>query len=147
MEFIGRYRHKIDKKGRVSVPAAFRKILTEEYDNRVIITNNQNRLEIYPYQVFAQRKERVKALPPTLDVVEDYKLFHYGDAFEYEIDELGRLFIPAYLREEVHLSREVVIIGVDEVFDIWDVEIFEQEHQRIKNNLSNIKKGIAQYGV
>ncbi len=147
MEFIGRYRHKIDKKGRVSVPAAFRKILTEEYDNRVIITNNQNRLEIFPYQIFAQRKERVKALPPTLDVVEDYKLFHYGDAFEYEIDELGRLFIPAYLREEVHLSREVVIIGVDEVFDIWDVEIFEQEHQRIKNNLSKIKKGIAQYGV
>ncbi len=147
MEFIGRYRHRIDKKGRVSVPSAFRKILTDEYDNRVILTNNQNWLEVYPYQVFKLRKERIKALPPTLDVVEDYKLFHYGDAFEYEIDGLGRLFIPAYLREEAHLGEEVIIAGGDEIFSIWDVAAFEQEHQRIKNNFSNIKKGIAQLGV
>ena len=146
MEFIGRYKHKIDKKGRVSVPSAFRKILTEEYDNRVILTNNQNWLEVYPYQIFKQRKEKLKALPATLDVVEDYKLFHYGDAFECEIDGLGRLFIPVYLREEAHLNEEVIIAGADEVFSIWDVAAFEQEHQRIKSNLSNIKKGIAQIG-
>lgn len=147
MEFIGRYKHKIDKKGRVSVPSAFRKILAEEYDNRVIITNNQNWLEVFPYQVFRLRKERIKALPPTLDVVEDYKLFHYGDAFEYEIDELGRLFIPVYLREEAHLGEEVILSGGDEIFSIWDLTTFEQEHERIKSNFANIKKGIAQYGV
>lgn len=147
MEFIGRYKHRIDKKGRVSVPSAFRKILSEEYDNKVIITNNQNRLDVYPYQVFEQRKERIKSLPPTLDVVEDYKDVYFGDAFMYEIDGLGRLFIPVYLREEVHLVEEVIVSGGDEIFSIWDIAVFEQEHQRIKNNFSNIKKGIAQYGV
>jgi transcriptional regulator MraZ len=147
MEFIGRYKHRIDKKGRVSVPSAFRKILSEEYDNKVIITNNQNRLDVYPYQVFEQRKEKIKSLPPTHDVVEDYKDLYFGDAFLYEIDNLGRLFIPVYLREEVHLVEEVILSGGDDIFSIWDSAVFEQEHQRIKNNFSNIKKGIAQYGV
>ncbi len=147
MEFIGRYKHKIDKKGRVSIPSAFRKILSEEYDNKVIIINNQSRLDIYPYQVFQQRKERIKSLPQSLDVVEDFKGMYFGDAFSYDIDGLGRLFIPLYLREEVHLVEEVIISGGDEIFSIWDAVVFEQEHQRIKNNFSSIKKGIAQYGV
>ncbi|MCL4558482.1 MAG: hypothetical protein M1491_07625 [Deltaproteobacteria bacterium] len=147
MEFIGRYKHRIDKKGRVSIPSAFRKILSEEYDDKVIIVNNQNRLDIYPYQVFQQRKERIKALPPSLDLVEDFKDLYFGDAFSYDIDGLGRLFIPLYLREEVRLVEEVIISGGDEIFSIWDAVIFDQEHQRIKNNFPNIKKGIAQYGV
>ncbi len=147
MEFIGRHKHRIDKKGRVSVPSAFRKILSEEYDNHVIISNGLNYLEIYPYAVFKRRIDRLNTLPSTLDIVEDYKRFQLGDATDYLIDELGRLLIPSYLREEAGLKEEVIIIGMADAFEIWDADTYGKEHQRLKDNFHNIKKGISEHGV
>jgi len=124
--FLGKYHHSIDKKGRVILPAQFRSELDEKYIDKFVITRGfDDCLNVYPsteWKVFA---ERLKALPDSDDKTRFLKRAFFSNATESAIDKQGRLFIPGELRQEVSISKDVMIVGGSGVIEIWAKEKWE----------------------
>ena len=96
--FRGRFEHTIDPKGRVSIPAKFRELLAEKYDDRLIITNFDRCLVAYPFEEWRTVEEKVTSLSMVKREVKAFQRFFLSGASECPIDKLGRILIPPTLR-------------------------------------------------
>jgi MraZ protein len=141
--FISTYRNKIDKKGRVSVPAAFRTVLA-----------NQNFSGIIAYPSFIHsciessgidRIERLSASIDNLDPYSDerdaFALSILGGAEQLGFDQDGRVMLPEKLVDFAKLSEEAIFVGKGQTFEIWNPKEFEiyAEKARI---LAKEKRGV-----
>ena len=93
--FTGEYRHTIDGKGRVAVPARFRAQLD---DGAFVSRWLDNCLAIFPRAAWDDLAAKVAALPTGNASAREFGRFLFGSAFEVELDAQGRLLLPATLR-------------------------------------------------
>ncbi len=115
--FLGEYKHSIDYKGRLSVPKKFRGQLKKES----VLTKGLDRcLFLYPSEGWETISNRVKELPVTASDARAFGRYLFSGATEIEFDQLGRIFIPEYLRDYAGLKKEVVVVGVLDRIEIWD---------------------------
>src|SRR5690606_41237688 len=95
--FMGEYRHTLDEKGRIIVPAKFRDNLGE----RCVITRGLDQcLFLYPESEWKNVEEKLKRLPLTQRDARAFTRFFFSGATDVEIDRQGRIMIPAGLRSE-----------------------------------------------
>jgi MraZ protein len=122
----GKTIHPMDAKGRVSLPAKHRKALSEEL---IAVKSPQQgfpSLRIYSAVEFDAWAERMIAAKgwedddPRLDILEAEI---YSETCELTFDQAGRVLIPAYLRQECHLEKSVVIRGAGNRSEIWDPQV------------------------
>ena len=122
--FIGEYTHTVDEKNRFSLPAKFRKAL----GRKIVVTRGKDHcLFLYPRETWLQISEEVGKLG---HVASDhrYARFTFSGASEIEIDAIGRILIPEFLREFADLpagrqglkNSVVVITGVHDRVEIWN---------------------------
>jgi len=97
--FQGRFVHNIDTKGRVSIPAKFREIIAERYENKLILTNDFDRCIVaYPPDEWEMIIEKIKALPMKKEV-KIFQRYFISAAMEGELDRQGRILIPPTTQE------------------------------------------------
>jgi MraZ protein len=119
--FKGRHVHAVDAKGRTSLPARFREILDGRGDLRLVITVGLDGcLVAYPHAEWTAFEERLAALPQFDPAVKQIMRLYVSGAVDCEVDKLGRVLIPADLRDEVELGREVVWAGMGHYLELWD---------------------------
>ena len=122
--FIGEYTHTRDEKKRFSLPAKFRK----ELGKKVVVTRGKDHcLFLYPHQTWVSLSEEVKKLG---HVESDHRFtrFTFAGASEIEIDSIGRILVPEFLREFADLpagrqglkNSTIVITGVHDRVEIWN---------------------------
>ena len=128
--FRGRFEHTIDSKGRISIPAKFRELLAEKYDERVMITNFDRCLVAYPYEEWRSMEEKISSLSMVKKEAKAFQRFFVSAAVECPIDKLGRILIPPTLRSYAQLEKEVVFAGMVKKFEIWSKERFLEEIQK-----------------
>jgi len=117
--FTGEYRHTVDEKGRLAVPARFRTQLDAgAYVSRWI----DGCLAIHTRQGWEHLQDLVAGLPITDSRARIFQRQIFGGALEAEIDRQGRVLLPAYLRDEAALSGEAVVVGVRDHAEIWNPE-------------------------
>lgn len=120
--FLGSYRHSLDAKGRVSLPAPFRR---ESGESFVLIRFHPDALTLYPEDswsdVEAELQEMLERRPDFRHLV----LRVTGNAKHTTVDGQGRILIPDRLREEVDLDDEALIVGALDKIEIWNPEKFE----------------------
>ncbi len=135
--FIGEYTYKVDAKGRVSIPALFRREL-EDGDPvsantgrpRMVIVygaDTQKMLRVYSHAGFQQLAADINARPrsdPRRAILQRLVL---NKAHPTEIDPDGRLVLPAFLRDRLGLGAEAYFAGMGETFEIWKPETFAAE--------------------
>jgi MraZ protein len=115
--------HKIDAKGRVSIPASFRKVLEREEQPGVILIplmRAEPAIEGMGYGRFEQLAEAIDAMNP-LDpgaVALSYRIM--GEARHLPLDETGRIVLGPDLRDTIGLTDEAVFVGVGKHFQIWE---------------------------
>ncbi|HEX8938984.1 MAG TPA: division/cell wall cluster transcriptional repressor MraZ [Candidatus Limnocylindrales bacterium] len=114
--FTGEYRHSVDEKGRVAVPARFRAQLDE---GAVICRWVDACLAIFPRSEWEGLAAKVKALPIADASARDFQRFLFAGAFEIELDRQGRFVLPAQSREWARLAGEAVIVGSLDHAEIW----------------------------
>jgi len=136
--FRGEGHHKVDTKGRVSIPASFRRVLeaedplwpeTNENPELVIVYGDHRRkfLECYTMQAIEEVDAKIDALPRgAMERKMLQRLFH-GQSFPTNVDETGRLVLPAKLRAKIGLEGEALFIGAGDTFQIWKPETYEAE--------------------
>ena len=118
--FKGTYRHRIDAKGRLPVPAVFRRILAEGGAGRVVVTLLDQCLAAYPSAEWSRLESQLAALPPFSRPVKAITRLLSSRAVECPLDVQGRILLPSALRAAAKLGREAVVAGVLNRFEIWE---------------------------
>jgi MraZ protein len=115
--FTGEYKHTVDAKGRIAVPARFRAQLAGgAFVSRWI----DNCLAIYPQGEWDRFATRVAELPVSDAGARVFSRFVFGGAFEFQLDAQGRLVVPPTLREFAGLDEDVVIVGSRDHIELWE---------------------------
>lgn len=135
--FRGESQHKVDAKGRVSIPASFRRVLEAGDPNwqpganpELVIVygdHRRNYLECYTMEAIDEVDAKIDALPRgAMERKMLQRLFH-GQSFPTNVDETGRLVLPAKLRGKIGLEGEAFFIAAGDTFQIWKPETYESE--------------------
>ena len=137
--FRGRFEHNVDAKGRVSLPAKYRDIMSTNYTDRLVITNYDNCLIAYPYEEWVTFEENFRQYSIMQEDVEVFMHYFISGASECTIDKLGRILIPPILRKHAGLEREIVFVGMITRIQIWDKQRWEQKFQKAQEAFDQIK--------
>ncbi|MBP1721598.1 MAG: cell division protein [Deltaproteobacteria bacterium] len=137
--FRNKFYHTIDEKGRVSLPARYREIISTSYDDQLIITNYDSCLLAYPYDAWVTLEEKYNQLSIMQPEVEIFGQFFIAGASECTVDKLGRILIPPNLREYANLKKSVVFVGMGSRIQIWDQQLWEEKFLAAKEQFREIK--------
>lgn len=118
---------KIDEKGRLKVPASFRKIIEERYGSDCFITSEDGEsAKVFPLPVWFEFQARLAKVPSTSQA--KMKMLRnvnfYGQAAA--IDGQGRLLVPQVLRAEAGISDDVVVIGNHDHLIVWNDQLIQK---------------------
>ena len=116
----GKYRHTVDPKGRLFVPAKLREELGESF---YVTLGLDHCLSVYTEEGWQNILDRYNALP----LSQSRKMrFLFANAARCEPDKQGRFLVPADLRRYAGLSQEVIFIGQGGHAEIWDAEAYDK---------------------
>lgn len=147
--FRGESHHKVDSKGRVSIPASFRRVLeasdpnwTDGLNPELVIVygdHRRNYLECYTIEAIEEVDGKIARLPRgSMERKMLQRLFH-GQSYPTNVDETGRLVLPAKLRDKIKLQGEAFFIAAGDTFQIWNPETYEAEElSRTEEWLENL---------
>ena len=142
--FIGEYRHTIDDKSRISIPAKFRNILGSSF---VMSKGLDKCLFIFPSNEWTKLEDKIKTLPLTDKNARSFSRFLLGGASECDPDKQGRTIIPGNLREYADLKKDVVIIGLSTRIEIWDTKTWDEYNSSEYANIDEIAINMENLGI
>lgn len=135
--FLGRYQHNIDDKGRLIIPARFREML--ERGAYITLGFERNLMVLTP-EVFDQLYANVIGLSLTDSSARDLQRFIFSNAERVEVDKVGRILLPQYLRELAQLENEVILVGIGNKFEIWSPVLWAEKNQKLQDLEANDKR-------
>lgn len=137
--FLGNFEHSLDEKGRISLPSAFRQVLTEAEETTIVLTNfvcdGARCLDGFPLAAWREFEGRLAArsrFDPQLRTLENY---YVARAAMCQIDGSGRINIPAHLRVYAGLKRDVTFTASMHGFRVWDTRVWELVFQEAESAL------------
>ena len=142
--FIGEYRHNIDDKGRIIIPSKFRYELGEKF---IITKGLDGCLFVYAKNEWDNIISKLKTLPFTKKDARTFMRFFVSSATECEFDKQGRINITSPLAEYAGLTKECIVIGVNDRLEIWSKQRFENFFDENENNLSDIADNLFDIGI
>ncbi len=119
---IGEYRHSIDTKNRVSLPAKFRK----EMGKKVYITRGlDNCLSIYTEKSWKVILGKLENLSISKASERGFNRFMLSGATEVDVDGSGRILVPEYLKDFANVEKKVVWTGAGDRAEMWAEEVWD----------------------
>ena len=120
--YLGSYLYQVDEKGRVTLPAAFRR--DSEAQSFVLIQAQPDALTLYPDDTWADVQERLRALARSAPRSRHRMLGLTANAAVIVPDKQGRILIPDRLRAGAGIRDEAQVVGAIDRIEIWDPERF-----------------------
>ena len=125
--FRGNHPTRVDEKGRLKVPAEFKREIEERYGAKFYITSeNGKTAKVYPMEEWEKIEQKLAGIPsfnPSKKKFMDL-VNYYGQASE--IDAQGRLLVPQILREAAKVSGDVVVFGMMTYLEVTNHDAFRQ---------------------
>ena len=146
--FRGRFEHAIDGKGRVSLPARYREVLGALRDDLLVITTSDEPcLRAYTRQAFREFEEKLGQAPSLDARVKSVKRHFVGNAQECQVDGMGRVLLPASLREYAGLLRVAVFVGQIKFIEIWSEDRWARATQQVLESLTADQQVLTDLGI
>lgn len=137
--FYGEYKHTIDRKGRLIIPAKFRQFIKENYVEKLFITRGLDKcLFAFTEEEWRHQERKFKSLPFTKKDSRKFNRLFFSGACEATFDKQGRILIPKYLKNYAQISRDVMIVGVSNRFEIWDDNIWQDYYQNTQSSFEDV---------
>ena len=128
--FLGKIDAKLDAKGRVFVPSVFRKVLSEEERERVVVRMeaDEKYLLVYPESVWNRQVVELQSKLNEWDSEDQMLLMQFvGDAEVLEFDAQGRVLLPKRLQMRMGLENEIVFVGMVDRIAMWNKSMYEEQ--------------------
>ena len=125
MSFTGEYRHNLDAKGRLIIPARFRDQLGDEF---TVTRSLDGCLAMYASTEWQALEDKLNELPMTNEKARSLKRFLLGSAAACELDKQGRILLPQVLRDRAGLDKDITLLGVGDHIEIWNTSTYEEKY-------------------
>jgi MraZ protein len=126
--FRGNHPARMDEKGRLKVPAEFKRVMDEKYGQQFYITSLDGKVaQVYPFEEWERIEQKLASLPtfnPTKKKFLD-RVNYYGQSVE--MDGQGRLLMPQLLREAAQIKGEVAVVGHLNHLEVRNLEAFRRQ--------------------
>ncbi|MDE3016297.1 MAG: cell division/cell wall cluster transcriptional repressor MraZ [Pseudomonadota bacterium] len=134
MLFLSTYHNRIDKKGRVSVPAPFRAALAaQEFAGIVAYVSPLHAcIEACGMNRIAKLNSRIEKFDPYSEERDAFATTIFGESVQLGFDTEGRVMLPAGLLAAAALKEHATIVGKGEIFEIWEPKAFEVHAKRAR---------------
>ncbi len=139
LRFIGESHHKVDGKGRVSIPAAFRRVLAsgdpdfpESGNPQLVIVYGDDKrdfLECFTLSAIEKIYDQIERLARANPRRKALQRLYSTHAISTSVDETGRLVLPAKLREKIGLDESAFFASTGETFEIWKPETYDKVYE------------------
>lgn len=132
--FLSTFTNKIDKKGRVSVPSAYRALLSNESFNGIIVYASfiNECIEACGMQRIIRMNEIIDTLDPYSEERDAFAATILGGSIQLGFDSEGRVILPNDLIESVQLEDQACFVGKGATFEIWNPKLFTEYINRAK---------------
>lgn len=141
---LGEYKHNLDTKGRVAVPAKFRSDLSAG----AIITRGLDRsLFIFGASEWEGLVKKLTSLPLAQADSRAFVRLMLAGASDVRLDTQGRILIPDYLREYAGLKKQVIIAGLYNRIEVWDAENWRQYKSKTEAASDEIAERLGELGI
>lgn len=140
---MGEFHHTIDEKGRIIIPAKFR----NELGSELVVTRGLDKcLFLYSKDEWDKLSNKLSTLPFTKQDARNFNRFFLSGATTSEFDKQGRINITSPLVSYAGLTKDCVIIGVNERLEIWDEEKFNEFLSNNEDDFSKIAENLFEMG-
>jgi len=141
---IGQYKHTIDAKKRLALPAKFR----GELGTKVIVTKGvENCLVVYTEKEWQMMSQKLGNLPISQTEARSFTRHLLASATEIMLDKLGRILVPDYLKEYAGLKKNVVVCGLSNRLEIWDETKWEANRKKAEKGVEEIVSKLGPLGI
>ncbi|MBC8506008.1 MAG: division/cell wall cluster transcriptional repressor MraZ [Anaerolineales bacterium] len=135
--FLGQYRHTLDEKGRLTIPARFR----EELSGGAYLTQGfEKNLRLLTEPAFERISEKLNDMKTTDPMARELRRLIFATASQVDLDSVGRILIPQFLRDVSNLDGEAVIVGVGEGVEIWSPGVWEGQVTQLSDVDANSER-------
>ena len=133
--FLGRYHHTVDDKGRLTVPARYRDLLVA--DGAYLTQGFDQNLNVYPFPIFERISTRINRQSMTDPSSRVLRRLMFSNAELVVMDKAGRILVPQFLREEINLDSEAIIVGMGDYFEIWTPALWNEQVDQLQDAEAN----------
>jgi MraZ protein len=126
--FRGNHPTRVDEKGRLKVPAEFKRVIDEKYAQKFYITSLDGSIaQVYPFEEWERIEQKLAALSTYNPTKKKFltRANYYGQVVE--MDGQGRLLIPQILRESAQIRGEVAVLGNLTYLEVRNLEALQKE--------------------
>lgn len=145
--FRGNAPARIDDKGRLKVPNAFRSLLENKYGPALFLTSLSGEfVRIYPMPVWLEIEEKLAAMPSSHPARLRFldRVNYFGQVGE--LDRQGRVIIPTRLRDSATMNGEVDVLGQVNCLDVWNHDRFLTKLQR-EPYTDDDARALSEFGI
>jgi MraZ protein len=126
--FRGNHPTRVDEKGRLKVPADFKRLIDEKYGTQFYITSLDGKVaQVYPFEEWQRMEEKLAKLSNFNPTKKKFlnRTNYYGQLVE--IDGQGRVLIPALLRDSAEIKGEVAVVGNLTYLEVQSIEAYKKD--------------------
>lgn len=145
--FRSRTEHALDDKGRLNIPARFREVLQRAYTENLVVTNWHKCLKAYPIPEWQKFEAKLLGEAGNIPGFGEFVRYVISGVVECPLDKQGRILLPPTLRAEFGLTRDVVLNGMMNHFEIWDKGAWQEESRATRGNFKNFEQGFSSLGI
>ncbi len=137
--FLGEYRHSIDNKDRLTVPARFRELMSE---GAYIVRGFDRNLMVLTPKAFESLSHNMSDMSITDPLTRKLRRLIIGSASQLELDKAGRILIPEFLSQLAGLTgnQEAVLVGQGNYFEIWSTSEWTLQQEALADPEANSER-------
>ncbi len=142
---IGEYTHTIDDKNRISLPSKFRSLMGK----KIVITPGLDQcLFAFTVKEWERIAEKLSENSSMLSSdMRSFTRYMFGGASEIEVDNIGRVLVPDFLRERANLKTKVVLIGVQNRVEIWNEKSWTDYKKQVEKQAEGLSEKLSGLGI
>lgn len=141
--FVSTTINKLDKKGRVSIPAAFRANLKGQSVVYLVMGIEHQVADAGGMEFMESNLKRLEQMDPFSEEYENWSFHLLGDAQEIKVDGEGRMILTDQVKEHTGITDEVAFVGRGHFFQMWDPAKFKEYRERARKNVKQMRKNLS----
>ncbi len=141
---IGHYIHQLDDKKRISIPAKWKVLLGK----KVVVTSGLDKsLFVFSLKEWQKIAEKLSELSFTNKDTRSFTRFMLSNAFEGDLDSVGRILITEPLKNFANIKKKAVLVGMHRRVEIWSEEEWEKYSKENNKSADSVASKLSDIGV